>query len=83
MLLPVFSVYDSKALHYGQPHVQQNSDVARRAFAQAANSPGNQISDNPEDFSLIEIALYDDEKGVMQPVDHVNYGLASQYIRKD
>jgi len=82
MLLPVFSIYDSKALHYSTPHVQQNTDVARRAFAQAANTPDNQISNFPTDFSLIEIAVFDDELGILTPVPHVNHGLASSYLIK-
>lgn len=82
MILPLFCVYDSKALHYGQPHLQQNEHVAIRAFAQAANEPGNPISQNPEDFSLIEIGYFDDEKGVLTAIDHVNHGLANTYIKK-
>lgn len=81
MILPIFSVYDSKALHYGQPHIQQNANVAIRAFSQAANTPDNPISQNPEDFSLIEIALFDDEKGVISAIDHKNHGLASSYLQ--
>jgi len=79
MLLPIFSVYDSKTLHYGQPHIQQNENVAIRAFSNAANEPGNPIYQNPEDFSLIEIAYFDDEKGVITPCDHTNHGLAVSY----
>lgn len=80
-ILPVFSVYDSKARHFGQPHLQQNSDVAVRAFAEAANTPGNPISANPEDYTLVEIGTFDDETGLLSAVPHISHGLASTYVK--
>lgn len=82
MQLPVFSVYDSKALTFSHPHVQPNSDVAVRAFAQAANSPGNAISDHPDDYSLFQVGIFDDETGIISPVNHVNHGLANSFIKR-
>jgi len=82
MILPFFAVYDSKALTYSVPYTQHNADVAIRAFANAANTPGNTINQHPEDFSLIEIGAFDDEKGVIASCDHINHGLAAQYVRK-
>jgi len=79
MLLPIFAIYDSKALYYGPPFIQQNVDMGKRAFADIVNEPGNPIHAHPSDFSLIEIGTYDDEKGVIVDCDHVNHGLAISY----
>jgi len=79
--LPVFSIYDSKAKFFGQPHLQQNADVALRAFSNAVNTPGNPIYEHPEDYSLIEIGTFDDETGVLSPAPHTNHGVGSSLVK--
>lgn len=81
MITPLFAVYDSKALTFSQPFVQHNADTAKRAFAQSANTPGNNIYENPEDFSLIEIGEYNDELGETNSLPHINHGLARQFVK--
>lgn len=83
MIHPIFAVYDSKAKYFGAPFPQQNSDVAIRAFTQAANTPGNPIHDHSTDFALIEIASFDDENGTIVQTPHVNHGLAATFKSRE
>jgi len=81
MILPLFAIYDSKALIFLQPYPVANAELAIRAFTQAVNDPSNSDLHNfPSDFSLIEVASYDNDTGVITPINHVNHGTGSQFI---
>ena len=76
----VFSVYDSKAESYGMPFVQKTSGEALRGFATASNDPSLAIGKYPEDFTLFEIGVWDETRGIMTPHDaHVSLGKAIEY----
>lgn len=65
-------VFDKKAQAHMIPFFCSNLQVAARAFADAANTPGHQLNRNPEDFTLHHLGTFDDEKAVFallpQPV---------------
>lgn len=84
MILPVFAIYDSKAQSFHSLYQVPTVDVAIRAFTQAVNDPSNSdLHQFPQDFSLIEIGNFDNETGVITPIDHVNHGMASQYKKRE
>ncbi|AXH74087.1 MAG: nonstructural protein [Microviridae sp.] len=84
MIKNVYTVYDSKALVYGNPFYSVNDQVALRDFSQAAGDPGSLISKAPVDYTLFKIGSYDDTTGLFDvlPV-HVNLGLASQFTHNE
>lgn len=60
-------VYDSKAEAYMRPFVAQSTAAAIRSFGDEVNS-GNKESplvSHPEDFTLFEIAQWDEMHGVI------------------
>lgn len=61
MKLRVFAIYDSKAEAYMQPFIMQTKGHALRAFTDLANDGKSQVSKHSNDFSLFEIAEYDEE----------------------
>lgn len=80
MILPLFAIYDSKALNFLSIYQCPNADIAKRAFATAVNDPNNtDLYQYPNDFSLIEIGSYDNETGVVSSCNHVNHGMAAQF----
>lgn len=61
----VFTVYDSKLEAYMSPFLMQTKGQALRAFSDSVNSAEskNGFYHHPEDFTLFEIAEYDDATG--------------------
>lgn len=80
MILQVFSVFDSKAKVYSQPFYSINAGVAVRSFTDLVNDPGSSVHRYPEDFTLFQIATFDDARGVVVPLpEHFNLGLAAAF----
>lgn len=80
MLKFLYSVYDNKAKAYSNPFTSVNQSTAIRDFTQAARDPNSQLSKFSEDFTLVELAEFDDETAVFNT--HPNpivLGLASNF----
>lgn len=84
MLLKVFAVYDSKLAAHFTPFFQPHPEMAKRAFSATANDPESQIHDHPHDFTLFELAEWNDESGEFNTYKKpINHGLAAAYqVRK-
>lgn len=67
MIKVVCSVYDLKAAVFSNPFYAPNVPVAKRDFAYAVTDQSTGISRNPEDYSLFQVATFDDESGVFIP----------------
>lgn len=61
MILQVMAAYDKKARAYLQPFYSSHADVALRSFRQAANQPGHQVCEHPEDFALFHLGTFSDD----------------------
>jgi len=80
-MLKVYSIFDSKAGIFNPPFYQKNAGEASRSFSKIVNEPKSLINEFPEDYVLIEIGTFDDEKGIIEPSNHVTVGTASQHKR--
>ena len=70
MKLNVYSIFDSAAKAYMSPFFMHNNGLAIRAFSDQVNSEKeNQISKHPEQFTLFQIATYDDSTGKLEAVE--------------
>lgn len=76
----VFAVYDSKVGLFASPFHMRSRGEALRGFQTVANDPSTDICKFADDFSLFELASYDDDTGVFtnNPAP-VSLGLALQY----
>lgn len=81
MILKVFTVYDSKA-GYMTPFFQNSSGLALRAFQNTVNNPETQFCKYPTDFTLMEIAEYNDETGDFKNIAKINLGTALDHKEK-
>lgn len=82
--MKIYAVYDSKAELYQSMMVQKNKGSAIRGFAQAINTEGNYLNQNPEDFTLFELAEWDEDHGTITPhTTKLSCGLATEFINKD
>lgn len=68
MKLTVAAVYDLKSESYLQPIFVPNKATAERAFSNSVNGRESDISQNPEDFIMYHIGEYDDESGLLTPL---------------
>lgn len=66
MKYKIFSVYDCKANAYLQCMFFRNSNEAVRSFSQACNQEDHEFFKHAEDYTLCEIAEFDDEMGSIQ-----------------
>lgn len=84
MLLKVFAVYDSKLAAHFHPFYAPHPAIAKRAFTATANDPESQIFAHPQDFTLMELAEWNDETGEFCSYPKaINHGLAAAYQVKD
>lgn len=67
MIKVVCSVFDSKAAVYANPFYSPNTAVAIRDFSHACHDPNVALFRNPEDYSLYQVATFDDESGLFVP----------------
>ncbi|AXH74677.1 MAG: nonstructural protein [Microviridae sp.] len=78
----IFSVFDSKASVFATPFTSTNTATATRDFSRACNDPQSDLSAFPEDYFLYQIATFDDQTGLISPVQIINLGNASQFKEK-
>lgn len=60
MIKNIYVIYDTKAQVYNSPFFLLNDAVAQRN-CESLMLEDNDVSRNPEDFSLFKIGTYDDE----------------------
>ena len=65
MKFKVFTIFDVKAEAYLPPFFMHAKGLAERAFINMAKDPSNQIGLNPEDYTLFEIAEFDDSNATL------------------
>jgi len=84
MKLKVYTIYDSKIQTYMRPFFLQANGAARRAFEDLVNDKSTEISRHPEDYTLFELATFDDQTGVFENANApTSLGLAQEYIREE
>lgn len=82
MKLKVFAIYDSKAEAYMQPFMMQTRGQAIRSFSDLVNDGKSQLNKHPEDFTLFEIADFEDQKGIYTPLKtHASCGIAIEFVQ--
>lgn len=67
MKLNMYSIFDTASGVYERPFCFQSDGQASRAFSDIANDPEHPIGKHPEDYSLVRIGTYDDNKGRLVP----------------
>lgn len=57
----IYTIYDVKAKAYLLPIMMATDAIAVRSFTNVINQEGHQFNQNPEDYTLHRIGLFDDE----------------------
>lgn len=73
----VFSVFDSKTVLYSPPMLAHSRGEAVRLFLEAASDPRSMLAKHPDDFSVHELATFDDNSGKFENLPIYNIGTVS------
>lgn len=65
--MKLFVIYDAKAEAYSSPFPSMNELTAQRELPQ--NARGTMYEQAPEDYTLFEVANYDEITGTITPYD--------------
>lgn len=82
MIWSVISIHDTASKTYLPPFNVRHIGEAKRHFAGSVNGGDNLIAQNPGDFTLFRIGRYDDETGVLEPLEHENLGNGVVFLKK-
>lgn len=77
----MFAIYDQKAGAYLPPFILPAAPMATRTFADCINSEDHQFAKHPEDYYLMEVAIFDDNTAELlphTPIKEVISGLAAK-----
>lgn len=84
MISKVFVVYDTKAAAYLPPFQMRSTAEAVRLFGDTITQGSSPIQKHPEDYSLFEIAKFDDATALFdQYKTHTPLGNGLEYASKE
>lgn len=82
--MKVFSIYDSKAEAFLRPFFERTAQTAIRAFAAAVNDPETDFGRYPADYTLFEIARWDEANGQILPMKTArSLGLGVEHLENE
>ena len=67
--MQAFSIYDSKAASHIFPFADHTVETAIRTFRELVNGRNEQMTNYPEDFTLMHVGAWDEGLGVWEPMD--------------
>lgn len=81
MKTKIYSIFDVKVGAYNFPFTMRSNGEALRAFADMANSGDTKIGQHPEDYLLYAVGEFDDERGIVTPLQpHETLGKAVEFV---
>lgn len=81
MQIKMFSIFDSKAEEFDNPFYARNEATAKRSFRRAVNQEGSAFGEQPGDYTLFEIGVFETDTGLIEPhATLINHGLAQFYV---
>lgn len=84
-MMKYYAVYDSKVGVYEQPFLMRTKGEAIRSWVDVVNDEKTKFNKHPEDFTLMELGEYDDEKGqfINLATGPVAIGVALEFLKKE
>lgn len=83
MLKKVFSINDSVSRIFLNPFTSTNQATALRDFRSVCVNPQTEIGRSPGDYTIYEIATFNDETGELTPTTpFVNLGNGNQFPKE-
>lgn len=82
MELKMYSVRDSKSEIFNQPWFQKTHGEAERSFTELVNDDKSMISKYPEDYDLYFLGIYNNDSGLVKPLDTPQHMLKAVQAKK-
>lgn len=82
MIVKTYAVFDKKVGTFQMPFNASHAQVALRIFEQGLNSKETLLNQYPEDFSLWQIAEFNDETGEYTK-SHAHIGEGCEYVKRN
>lgn len=82
MNLFMYAIFDVKADAYNTPFFMPSKGMAIRAFKDLANDKNSMMGMHPEDYKLVELAVFDVKSGEIEPAGATSLGFAFDYVEK-
>lgn len=84
-MMKYYAVYDSKVNVYEQPFPMRTRGEALRSWVDIVNDNKTKFNKHPEDFTLMELGEYDEEKGVFlnNHTGPVSIGVALEFLKRE
>ena len=77
----VFAIFDQKASAYLPPFTLPRVEMAMRTFSDCVNSPDHAFGRHPADYTLVEIAEYDDSTAKITPYEvSISVGTGIEFL---
>jgi len=80
MVLNLYGVFDKKSQIYKFPNFVRSEGQAIRSFETGALDLETEIGRYPSDFELYRIAMFDDERGVVIPLEQPQFVVSAQTL---
>jgi len=80
--MKIFAMHDRKAGYYLQPFPETSTIAALRGFEIAVNDAKSIFSRFPDDFSLVELAEFNQETGEISAYTPQDLGTARTVLKK-
>ena len=77
----MMAIYDQAAGAYLPPWTIHNLAMARRAFGDCVNDPNHKFHLHPADYTLFNVAVFDDNTGSITDSKIVSCGNGVEYIQ--
>lgn len=78
----MYSVRDQKSELFHKPWHAQTHGEAERNFSQMANDDRSTIFNHPEDFDLYHVGYYEDNSGILTPLDTPQFVIKAVQVKK-
>lgn len=83
MRLNVYSIFDTASGTYRRPFFMMADGEAMRVFSDMAANAEHEIGAHPEDYSLVRIGTYDDNKARLVPENVETLATALELVARD
>jgi len=82
MKMKAYAIYDSAAQVYMRPFYIQQDAQAERMFTDIATDANHEIGKHPEDYALIRLGTWDDNKGELESTQKTTIVTAIEAISR-
>ena len=78
----IYMVFDTAAAIYMGPIVHRTDAEALRDFEALSTNADTKVGQHPEDYSLYKVGMFNDNDGILKPLDKICLATAQEMVAK-